>query len=194
MLSLLISLCLPLFAQAAPVDLLALKPTQTEGSVTRENGTTQFSAGFLAVAAIYHKISYTGKSYDMKASFARTRGSDGIGFVIPVGTQKVALILGGWDSRYDGLKLVNGLDPSDNKNPTRRASKVMNGDDVDLLVSVRPGKISVQVNGKPHFDLDTTANKLTVLKDIQEKFQDGVGLYIVNGDLDVVSWSIEEKK
>lgn len=195
MLSVFMAFCLSLPAQAAPTDLLALKPAETTGTVQKTaSGSTELSAGLFGAAAIYHKQSFAGRSYDMKATFARTRGSDGVGFVIPVGTQKVALVLGGWGARYDGLNRVNGLDPSDNRNPSRRASRLVNGEDLDLEIRVRPGKITVLVNARPHIELDTRAHQLSVLDDIRKRFGDGLGLYVVNGAIDVTSWTIEEVK
>jgi len=193
-LSLILSFCLPLYSIAAPVNLLALTPTQETGTVTREEaGTANLRAGMFGVAAIYHKLGYSGKSYDLKASFTRQRGSDGVGFVIPVGDKKVTVVFGGWGGRYDGLNRVNGFDPSSNQNPTRRSSKLVNGDELEILISVRPGKITVNANGKPHIELDTNAHKLSLVDDIQKRFQDGLGIYIVNGGLELSAWSIEEK-
>jgi hypothetical protein len=195
MLSLLVAFLFSLPAQASPLDLLALKPAETSGTVQKtESGSTELSAGLFSAAAIYHKLSFANKAYDLKASFARTRGSDGVGFVIPVGSQYVALVLGGWGGRYDGLNRVNGFDPSDNRNPSRRASKLVNGNDVELVVRVRPGKITVQLDGATHIELDTSQNKLSVLDDIKKRFGQGLGLYIVNGTLDVTSWTVEEAR
>lgn len=195
MLSLLVAFFLSASTQASPLDLLALKPTETSGTVQRtESGSTELSAGLFGAAAIYHKLNFANKAYDLKASFARTRGSDGVGFVIPVGSQHVALVLGGWGGRYDGLNRVNGFDPSDNRNPSRRASKLVNGNDVELVVRVRPGKIMVQLDGATHIELDTSQNKLSVLDDIRKRFGQGLGLYIVNGTLDVTSWTVEEAR
>lgn len=196
MLSVFMAALLALHAAAATTtDLLSLPPAQTTGTVQKTGtGSTELSAGLFGAAAIYHKLNFANKSFDLKATFARTRGSDGVGFVLPVGADNVALVLGGWGGRYDGLNRVNGFDPSDNRNPSRRASRLVNGNDIEVLVQVRPGTIKVTVDGKSHIELDTNANKLSVLDDIRKRFSEGLGLYVVNGAIDVTSWTIEEAR
>ncbi len=194
MFSMILALLVSVHSYAAPVNLLERAPTEITGTVQKTDyGTLELQAGLFGAAAVYHRLNYAGKAFDMKATFARTRGSDGVGLVIPVGSQNVALVLGGWGSRYDGLNRVDGYDPSDNRNPTRRASKVKNGEDLELLIQVRPGKIVVHVNGQKHIELDTTKHKLSVLDDIKKRFSEGLGLYVVNGALDLSAWTIEGK-
>ena len=184
---------IPFVAIAKPVDLLTLKPTQTMGSVERTaTGETELNAGFFSVAGIYQQMPLKGKSFDISAVFTRSRGSDGIGFVIPVGQQKVAAVFGGWGGRYDGLYRVDGMDPSDSRNPTRRNSKLLNGDAISLKISVRPNKVSVYANGELHFDLDPGTHQLSVLKELDSRFQDGLGVYVINGTVSFESWSVEE--
>jgi hypothetical protein len=202
MLALILSLCVSVLAQAAPIDLLSMKPEGTKGTIEQTGSSTRIvseSGFFSPVGGIFHKISFSGKSYDMKIVLNRGNGTDGIGLVIPVGQQKTTAVFGGWGSRYDGLNSVNGFDPSSNQNPTRRASKIVNGQDVEIVISVRADKVSVMANGAPHYELDTKANKVDVVSNIQKmmkelKVTDGLGIYILKGEMEVMSWTIEEKK
>lgn len=190
----LIALFLSLSARAETVNLLAPNPTQATGTVDRNvDGSVNFTAGFFGVAAIYQQIPLQGRSYDLRAKFTRTNGSDGIGVVFPVGNQKIAAVFGGWGGRYDGLNQCDGYDPSDARNPTQRASAVRNGAALQLLIQVRPNRLTITANGKPYIDIDPTAHKLEPVSNITQRFQDGLGFYVVNGSVHVDTWVLETK-
>ena len=193
MIQLALALLLPCFSHAIPVDLMARTPTEISGTVDRSaTGAASLDGGYFSMAAIYQKISLRGKSYNLTATFTRVRGGDGVGLIFPVGEQKAAAVFGGWGASFDGLNRVNGQDPSNPRNPTSRRTKIVNGEKVRIKIQVRPDRVSVFVNDQPHFDLDPRANQISVLSDIDQKFDDGLGIYIVRGTLNLESWAVEQ--
>lgn len=179
-------------AQAEPRNLLAPNPTQFTGTVQwLADGSVGLTAGMFGAAAVYQQIPLGGRSFDLRAKFTRTSGSDGVGIVFPVGHQKIAAVFGGWKGHFDGLNQCDGFDPGDAHNVTQRASQLRNGASFQVLIQVRPNRLTISANGNPYIDIDPTAHKLEPVSNISQRFQDGLGFYVVNGSVKVNTWTLE---
>jgi serine/threonine protein kinase len=121
-------------------------------------------------------------NYDLLAEFTRTKGSDSVAFVLPVGARQCVLNLSAHYGRSAVLEVIDGHPIADILNPAlRHPSGLVNGKKYRLLAQVRShdgnAVIDTWLDGKPFIRWAGKQSALDIPKEwsLPEHWHAGVG-------------------
>jgi hypothetical protein len=143
------------------VDVLRLIDTTSDvvaGTWSRQGGRIDVAPGSAARIAI--PVAIDG-GYDLEIDFTRTSGESDVAAMLPIGSHACMATLSGRAGADSGIANVDGLDPTDSRNPTAvRPGHLDNGRRYRLFISTRilaenRASIDVALDGKrylPHWE------------------------------------------
>ena len=132
---------------------------ETYGNASVTNGAISFQAG-----GPYTAISLLGAfptdNYELELNFKRTTGQDILcGMLLPVGTNHVSMVMGGWGNWVVGLSCIDNMVASDNE--TSFNMSFDNDRWYHVRVQVTPEKFEAWIDKKQVTNLERKGRKIT---------------------------------
>ena len=131
---------------------------ETYGNASVKDGVIEFQAGgpYTAVSLL---ATFPTDNYELELSAKRTTGQDIFcGVLLPVGTNHVSMVLGGWGNWVVGLSCVDNMVASDNE--TSFNMSFDNDRWYQVRVEVTPEKFQAWIDKKQVINLELEGKKI----------------------------------